>query len=148
MRYRKLRIAWSVAWGIVAVLLVVLWVRSYSLGEYLYIPFGNAQGVWVRTARGHIIYKREAVDHQIAWQFYPHSSEWYLQMLLPRDSGIFGNWSLDSHTATIPLYFPSLAAAILAAIPWLLTVRRFSLRTLLIATTLVAVGLGLIMWLH
>jgi hypothetical protein len=29
MKYRKLRIAWSVAWGIVAVLLVVLWVRSY-----------------------------------------------------------------------------------------------------------------------
>ena len=29
MKYRKLRIAWSVGWGIVAVLLVVLWVRSY-----------------------------------------------------------------------------------------------------------------------
>jgi hypothetical protein len=29
MKYRKLRIAWSVAWGVVAVLLVVLWVRSY-----------------------------------------------------------------------------------------------------------------------
>jgi hypothetical protein len=30
MKYRKLRIAWSVAWGVVAVLLCVLWVRSYS----------------------------------------------------------------------------------------------------------------------
>ena len=29
MKHRKLRIAWSVAWGIVAVLLVALWVRSY-----------------------------------------------------------------------------------------------------------------------
>src|SRR5262245_41811296 len=29
MRFRKLRIAWSVVWGVVAVLLVVLWVRSY-----------------------------------------------------------------------------------------------------------------------
>ena len=29
MKNRKLRIVWSVAWGIVAVLLVVLWVRSY-----------------------------------------------------------------------------------------------------------------------
>ena len=29
MRFRKLRIAWSVAWGVVAVLLIVLWVRSY-----------------------------------------------------------------------------------------------------------------------
>jgi uncharacterized SAM-binding protein YcdF (DUF218 family) len=31
MRYRKLRIAWSVVCGIACVLLVVLWVRSQSL---------------------------------------------------------------------------------------------------------------------
>ena len=30
MKHRKLRIAWSVAWGIVTVLLCVLWVRSYD----------------------------------------------------------------------------------------------------------------------
>jgi hypothetical protein len=30
MRYRKLRIAWSVAWGVLAVLLLTLWVRSYG----------------------------------------------------------------------------------------------------------------------
>ena len=29
MRFRKLRIAWSVACGIACVLLIVLWVRSY-----------------------------------------------------------------------------------------------------------------------
>src|SRR5689334_2821902 len=29
MKYRKVRIAWSAAWGVAAVLLVVLWVRSY-----------------------------------------------------------------------------------------------------------------------
>ena len=41
MKYRKLRIAWSVAWGIVAVLLCVLWVRSYSHGEGLLMPLNN-----------------------------------------------------------------------------------------------------------
>src|SRR6185503_6285985 len=30
MRFRKLRIAWSVWWGVVAVLLCVLWVRSQN----------------------------------------------------------------------------------------------------------------------
>src|SRR3954470_16105716 len=29
LRFRKLRIAWSVFWGLACVLLVVLWVRSY-----------------------------------------------------------------------------------------------------------------------
>jgi hypothetical protein len=33
MKFRKLRIAWSVGWGLLAVLLVVLWVRSYSHRE-------------------------------------------------------------------------------------------------------------------
>src|SRR5689334_19264816 len=29
LRFRKLRIAWSVFWGLACVLLIVLWVRSY-----------------------------------------------------------------------------------------------------------------------
>jgi hypothetical protein len=33
MRFRKLRIAWSVGWGILCVLLIVLWVRGYSRWE-------------------------------------------------------------------------------------------------------------------
>ena len=35
MRFRKLRIAWSVGCGIVCVLLIVLWVRSYFHSEGL-----------------------------------------------------------------------------------------------------------------
>ena len=38
MKYRKLRIAWSVAWGVVAVLLIVLWVRSYWWAEVVLVP--------------------------------------------------------------------------------------------------------------
>jgi hypothetical protein len=38
MKYRKLRMAWSVGWGVVAVLLIALWVRSLTKFEY-------AQGV-------------------------------------------------------------------------------------------------------
>src|SRR5262245_23926767 len=30
MRFRKLRIVWSVVWGLLAVLLIALWVRSYT----------------------------------------------------------------------------------------------------------------------
>ena len=33
MKYRKLRIAWSAFWGLAAVLLIVLWVRSYYCPE-------------------------------------------------------------------------------------------------------------------
>src|ERR1700749_4721008 len=37
VRFRKLQIAWSVAWGVVAVLLVALWVRSYWCDDTLFL---------------------------------------------------------------------------------------------------------------
>ena len=51
MKHRKLRIAWSVAWGIVAVLLIALWVRSYSVERYLQIPNSQAQSGVDRVPR-------------------------------------------------------------------------------------------------
>jgi hypothetical protein len=37
MKYRKLRIAWSVTWGIACLLLVILWVRSFAYYEAVYL---------------------------------------------------------------------------------------------------------------
>src|SRR5262245_38512210 len=53
--------------------------------------------------------------------------------------------SPESYTVfTVPYWFLALLAALLTAVPW--TRRRFSLRTLLIATTLVAIALGAIVF--
>src|SRR3954469_25199078 len=38
MKYRKLRIAWSVGWGVSAVLLMALWVRSYFIRDTAWLP--------------------------------------------------------------------------------------------------------------
>ena len=60
MKYRKLRIAWSVVWGIAAVLLIVLWVRSYWLADSIYVGLAIALcrcgghsycDAWVSTCR-------------------------------------------------------------------------------------------------
>jgi hypothetical protein len=53
-------------------------------------------------------------------------------------------FGLVSDWGVIPHWFPVLLLATLATAPWLR--RRFSLRTLLIATTLVAVGLGVVVY--
>src|SRR3954451_7738148 len=37
MKFRKLRIAWSVFWGVAAVLLIALWVRSYWWSDVLWM---------------------------------------------------------------------------------------------------------------
>jgi len=45
---------------------------------------------------------------------------------------------------TLPHWLMALLSASLASVPWIS--QRFSLRTLLIATTLIAVVLGLVVW--
>src|SRR6478609_7250090 len=55
MRFRKLRIAWSVAWGLACVLLIVLWVRSYWWCDtYSLHQMGNVQ-LSTNSLRGEIV---------------------------------------------------------------------------------------------
>jgi hypothetical protein len=54
----------------------------------------------------------------------------------------FGNWEV-----TVQHWLVILVMGVVAVVPWIRQLRlRFSLRTMLIATTLVAVVLGLIVW--
>ena len=150
MKYRKLRIAWSVAWGIVAVLLCVFWVRSVS--------FSRDESVWIYTPRGGVtlvnLYGKailkvairagavpnvvtgmqSSVNPQPELSFY--GMKFYAGFLLRRGSNNFDLF--------MPYWFLTLLSLSLAPLAWLH--RRFSLRTLLIATTLVALALGLIVW--
>src|SRR3954469_7954745 len=47
MKHRKLRIAWSVAWGVVTVLLVTLWAQSYwqfNSWQFGFLHFQSMRG--------------------------------------------------------------------------------------------------------
>src|SRR4051795_652243 len=57
MRFRKLRIAWSVFWGVACVLLIVLWVRSYSWNEEFAFPAGGKR-YHVQSLCGRIVVGR------------------------------------------------------------------------------------------
>src|SRR3954470_12360641 len=55
LRFRKLRIAWSVFWGLACVLLIVLWVRSYGWEDDLVWVQGSAPNVFaVQSMNGRI----------------------------------------------------------------------------------------------
>jgi hypothetical protein len=126
MKFPRLRIAWSVAWGIAAMLLCALWVRSHTITEnYLSITLSNSRAFSVDSEEGSVAIRS-------------------------MDSMVDGPLSLviDHKTYFIPYLFLVLLAATLAAVPWIRWSNRFSLRTLLIATTLIAVALGLIVWLR
>jgi hypothetical protein len=135
MRYRKLRIAWSVGCGIVTVLLIVLWVRSYQK-PVLVVQSGHSILVMAGTIE---------VDKRAEFYTAP-TTDWQM-----KSDDISSLWKpqRENHyqyvsAATVAIWWPVCPSIACAAAPWFL--RRFSLRTLLIATTLVAVVLGLAVW--
>ena len=134
MKHRKLRIAWSVVWGIAAALLVALWVRSYWWADLIsiryYWPCAVVRGSafyrfnleWASSLKRAFVIVANQIEIEEIW--------------LPT-----GNFHVLNPKVTVPLWPIALACMTAGAVPW---IRRFSLRTLLIATTLVAVGLALI----
>src|SRR5690348_8525325 len=55
MRFRKLRIAWSVVWGLAAVLLIVFWVRSYWHVDVLQKPSASRLFI-ISSSKGRLAY--------------------------------------------------------------------------------------------
>jgi hypothetical protein len=155
MKYRKLRIAWSVWWGAMAALLCVLWVRSYWSIDRLLLQLSPQHGAIIATCQGggvvafrpasdapaghSFVHRSAPVGNTDAWS--PKQGE--LKLLI----GKFGTVATP-HTSGVsfPLWFPAAIVAAMGVAPWMRWTYRFSLRTLLLATTAVAVTLGLIIY--
>jgi hypothetical protein len=160
MKYRKLRIAWSVAWGVMAVLLLVLWVRSYWWIDSVYSARSTVH-ISITVFRGQVgatWLKYPAPIPVQAQSFMRHSNRITggtrvnyndgTGKPLPSYLGFKSSWlsaprPLRAVTLVIPFWFPTFVLTLVAAAPYSRRMKwRFSLRTLLIATTLIAVVLG------
>jgi hypothetical protein len=155
MRYRKLRIAWSVGCGIICLLLIALWVRSYW-------RIDGANGFRGR----HFVYfdlhsGRFSLSRVILTGPPPPPWRAFNNLLMESDIDADANEAKLSHSAlgfrcrivnngwriSVPLWFPAFVASGLTVAPWMYAVRwRFGLRTLLVGMTLVAVVLGAVVW--
>jgi hypothetical protein len=152
MLRHRLRIAWSVFFAVLTVALCVLWVRSDYQGTILSLetPDGNHFGI--ASIAGHVLLGRPHAEHQSNSRVEVRS--------LPINS-----WSLDSPLTSqqvrnlsgmelgrkerglllsIPHWALLLVCAECAILIWLPV--RFSLRTMVILITLVAMVLGLVVW--
>ena len=150
MKYRKLRITWSVAWGVLAVLLIVLGVRSYWYVETVLCKFSDDALIAVLSQPGALGFSIASEESIVPWiVFGQPSTEWRRQHADDRwRKQSWGGFYFNDATIIAPYWFWCLMAAPLAVVPWLKWSNRFSLRTLLIATTLVALLLGLFVWLR
>jgi hypothetical protein len=171
MKHRKLRIAWSVAWGIVAVLFVAVWVRSYWWADNLTVRLTDRHTISIGSILGGVAIRPWLpTTGPVNWWTW-FNSEWYGEppqewkmSRVAREKFAYvayheGTWpdakthppkwfGFLNHGTTIRLPYLGLVGctSLFAALPWFRY--RFTLRTLLISTTLVAVGLGLIVWLE
>jgi hypothetical protein len=115
--YGALRITASAACGLACVLVVVLWIRSDWHPQSLG-PYGTPEFAYVISSSDGEAFLIKQVE---------------VPLLV---------------VISVPYWAITLVALTFTAVPWLsLLPIRFSLRTLLIAVTLVAVGMGVVGWL-
>jgi hypothetical protein len=144
MRFRKLRIAWSVMCAIACVLLLVLWVRSYWCADLLIVS--QTQGV-VSTQGAVRVCDFNLDSPAPQWMIsFPET----LEGATSADYSIFGFSNSQSPSSLlgrtrVPYWFFVFLSVVAATTPWIRF--RFTLRTLLIAITAVAVVLGLAVYL-
>jgi hypothetical protein len=149
MKYRKLRIAWSVMWGVLCLLLIVLWMRSHFRSDHLIIPWQTTHIFSADSFRGKMFLSVYAGNTAYSWEVgkaigdrvFPSGGVDY-DSPVRAWTWVVMSGGIDAYI--LPHWFPVFIFATLAAAPWL--PGRFSLRTLLIATTLVAIALGVIMF--
>jgi hypothetical protein len=149
---KYLRIAVTALSLTACVLLVALWVRSYwrndafTGGHFLYIGARAGKVGMLQWRPGDARRWRRIASTPISADD-AHSSLLFASPIESPPRKLLGfRWIIHQNQREIeaPIWVPVLFAAILAVAPWVRWSSRFSLRTLLIATTLIAVGLGMV----
>jgi hypothetical protein len=146
---RGVRIGASVFFGMLTLLLVVLWLRSYSEPIHLRGTLVGYQYFSMYSFHGLATFNVASSD--VAWMT---DFGWDVAKQHQRNVFVKPNrdacFVIDTDNAPksvvlrAPHWILSLCSAMIAIAPWLSL--RFSLRTMLIATTLVAVVLGALVW--
>jgi hypothetical protein len=143
---RKLRIAFSAVCGIVCLLSIALWVRSNTTRDTGFWP-GTSYGVQISSMLGRVVViagpPGPIGDGFIFYQAPAvHDATFFERDIL----GFYFERTPIRLRFDVPLWFIALISLAIATVPWLRANRRFSLRTLLAATTLIAVLLGAIVY--
>src|SRR5262245_12422420 len=144
MRFRKLRVAWSVGCGIACLLLVVLWAKSIWCPYCIDRTKGGVH-TSIAAARGVIAVSRYDWNNEI---FVIEDKNWGHRARYPQFDWRHLAFKRNGRYLQFqtPFRLPLALTIAFATLPWMRWSKRFSIRSLLIATSLVAVVLGLAVW--
>jgi hypothetical protein len=146
---RLLRIAVSVVCLIVCGLFIVLWVRSYGSLDMLHGRIWHGRELRLESQHGQVSAYIGPLSTP-SWRIRTYSTDGGLMLgmhdlWLNKSVSQFSVFTVRQGLAiTVPHWFVILLCVALASLPWIASPYRFSLRTLLIATMLVAIVLGLV----
>ena len=154
MRFRKLRIAWSLSCGMACVLLIALWVRSYYHNDATSSVQMDGWATLIESNFGELsICRYPSQGPPKNWYWCGNTqtmsrSEWVrsrysppLDTPRPRFMWYTGPKLFRTQ---IPHACAVIACLSFAVVPWIRIRSSFSLRTLLFATTLVAIVLAVV----
>ena len=147
MRFRKLRIAWSVFLSMACVLLIVLWVRGYWWIDVINWQRTEQKSISLSSYGGRIQLYEKYFRNYIPSPGEERAVQYYS---LQPDLAESASWWFGFHQTTVtrttevPIWFILGIAATIALLPWIHW--RFTLRTLLLAISAVAGVLGLVVW--
>jgi hypothetical protein len=137
---RRLRIAVSVFFALVAIALCVLWVRSYWHAGEGWVRLTAQQFIVFDFRAGHLAMWSKEIDSKIPTPFYDWDSH---PIDFPSKLRIWGRFTASYNDIEFPFWWLIVVSGMGSVSPLF---RRFSLRTMLIATTFVAIVLGLAVW--
>jgi hypothetical protein len=142
---RYLRIFWTVFCGIACVLLIALWVRSYWYCDTIDRMSPSTIQTTIGSNCGRVYLIQMDMRPLRSRNTTPHDWTYKGRPAMPPDRKHWVRWvhKTGVFETAVSHWFVITPAAVLAVAPWILWSKRFSLRTLLIATTLVAVVLGM-----
>lgn len=147
---RYLRIAAAVTFALLACALIGLWVRSYYRVDIVTAPLGGTYGIYLSTGRGRALceVRHLQVLSSEKWSHWSHpaisnakASRWQNGILC--GLGFEVEIVTGSYYVMMPYWFLTLPTVALAALFTFKRTWRFTIRALLIATTLIAGALGL-----
>lgn len=144
--HHKLRIVWTAFFGVLAILLCLLCLRTRYSHDIITGPLSSTKQFAINSRN----YGVGVVIGSIAneeWQHYTRPPNESMPKIIQYKTALgFIQYQVTANLVRVrvPYWSLILLAALIGSIPWISF--RFSLRTLLIAVTLVAVGLGFIVW--
>lgn len=149
---RKLRIAVSVFFGVLSLVLVVLWGRSYWYFDQVMLWPAPPRHAFAQSVSGRIYYCKDSIRGanfpRYKSQPIGEVSPRFLEALRRCENrygfGDISDWSLSAEI--VPYWCVVLVCGVMAALSCVHWSLRFSLRTLFVATTLLALLLGMVMW--